>query len=313
MNAQPTTVGTKPAARRRRSGLFSDPLMGYLFTLPVIVSLSVFLIGPIIYAFFLSFQSFTFLDPEGAQFVGLDNYLKLFEDERFHRALFNTSIYSLGVIPVQVSIALVLALIVNSKIKGKTFFRVAYFLPTVTSTVAVPVMFLFLFKKGGLLNHFLGWFGIPARSWFDDVTFALPSIMVMAVWSTVGQFMVIYLAGLQDIPDDLYEAAQIDGAGPWRTYIKVVLPTIAPIFLAVIVVLLQFAIKTFDLVVALTAGGPGLATTFPALYVYDMMFQRGQIAQGAAAAIMILAALAVVLVPYAIYLVWRRRREMRNV
>jgi multiple sugar transport system permease protein len=275
LNAQPTTVGTKPAARRRRSGLFSDPLMGYLFTLPVIVSLSVFLIGPIIYAFFLSFQSFTFLDPEGAQFVGLDNYLKLFEDERFHRALFNTSIYSLGVIPVQVSIALVLALIVNSKIKGKTFFRVAYFLPTVTSTVAVSVMFLFLFKKDGLLNHFLGWFGISARSWFDDVAFALPSIMVMAVWSTVGQFMVIYLAGLQDIPDDLYEAAQIDGANRWQQFWYITLPMLKPTTFFIVVMSIIGTFQVFDQMYVISGGdgGPLDATLTVVLYLYNKAFK----------------------------------------
>ena len=118
--------------------------------------------------------------------------------------------------------------------------------------------------------------------------------------------------GLRSVDQDLVKAAQIDGASWFRTYRKVILPSITPIFLAVAVVLLQFAIKTFDLAVALTNSGPGISTTFPATYVYDFMFQRGEIGEGAAAAMMILAALAVVLIPYSIYLVWRRRREANN-
>ena len=119
--------------------------------------------------------------------------------------------------------------------------------------------------------------------------------------------MALFLAGLRSVDPDLIKAAQIDGAGPARIYRKVILPSIAPIFIAVAVVLLQFAIKTFELVVALTGGGPGIATTFPANYVYDLMFQRGQIAIGAAA-IMMLLALAIVLVPYALWTTWRARR-----
>ncbi len=121
--------------------------------------------------------------------------------------------------------------------------------------------------------------------------------------------MALFLAGLRSVDPDLVKAAQIDGAGAFRTYRKVIIPTIAPIVIAVAVVLLQFAIKTFDLVAALTSGGPGISTNFPANYVYDLMFQRGQIAEGATAAMLMLAALAVVLVPYAFWLVWRKRRE----
>ena len=118
----------------------------------------------------------------------------------------------------------------------------------------------------------------------------------------------LFLAGLRSIDPDLVKAAQIDGAGSFRTYRKVLLPVISPIFIAVAVIMLQFAIKTYDLVVSLTNGGPGTSTTFPAIYVYDLMFQRGQIAGGAAAAIMMLVALAVVLVPYGLYSAWQTRK-----
>ncbi len=129
------------------------------------------------------------------------------------------------------------------------------------------------------------------------------------IWHASGFAMALILAGLRSVDGDLVKAAQIDGASMPRTYRRVILPTIWPIFLAVAVVLLQFAIKTYDLVVALTQGGPGVATTVPAIVVYDLMFQRGQIAQGAAAAVMILVALALVLIPYALYTGWRARQQ----
>jgi ABC-type sugar transport system permease subunit len=155
----------------------------------------------------------------------------------------------------------------------------------------------------------------PASGKFSITTdrkLAIYAIVITGIWQSSGFAMALFLAGLRSVDQDIIKAARIDGAGTFRIYRKVILPTIAPIFLAVAVVLLQFAIKTFDLAVALTNGGPGIATTFPAIYVYDLMFQRGEIAEGAAAAIMMLLALAVVLVPYSLYIVWRRRRETSN-
>ena len=148
---------------------------------------------------------------------------------------------------------------------------------------------------------------------FESFSFALTksrdlaiyAIIITGIWQSSGFAMALFLAGLRSVDQDLVKAAQIDGAGAFRIYRRVVLPAISPIFLAVAIVMLQFAIKTFDLVAALTGGGPGIATTFPAIYVYDLMFQRGQIGEGAAAAIMMLLALAVVLVPYSFYVVWQ--------
>jgi len=154
----------------------------------------------------------------------------------------------------------------------------------------------------------LGWTSFTFRL-TTDRNLAIYAIIATGIWQSSGFAMALLLAGLRSVDQDLVKAAQIDGASSFRIYRKVILPTIRPIFLAVTVVLLQFAIKTFDLVVALTQGGPGISTTFPANYVYDLMFQRGQIAEGAAAAIMMLLALAAVLVPYSLWIVWRRRKE----
>ncbi|MFC4075671.1 carbohydrate ABC transporter permease [Salinithrix halophila] len=269
--------------------------MGYLFTLPVIVSLTVFLIGPILYAFYLSFQQFTFLNPDLSQFVGWDNYMRLLQDKRFHTALKNTSFYSLGVVPVQVSIALLLALIVNSRLRGKTFFRVAYFLPTVTSTVAVSVMFLFLFKRDGLVNAFLSLFGVEGRSWMLDIDFALPSIMLMAVWTTVGQFMVIYLAGLQDIPSDLYDAAEVDGAGPFRQFWHITLPLLKPTTFFIVVMSIIGTFQVFDqmYVISKGEGGPLDSTLTVVLYLYNVAFKDFEMGYASAIAFFLFAVILV--------------------
>lgn len=252
-----------------------DILTGYLFVLPVVVSLGVFLIGPIFYALIISFQDFSFLAPDQATWVGFDNYLRLFEDPRFLKALANTSIYSLGVVPIQMVIALLLALIVDSKIKGKTFFRVVYFLPTVTSTVAVSVMFMYLFKSDGIVNKALSALGLQTFDWFGSIDLALPSVMMMAIWTTVGQFMVIYLAGLQDVPTELYEAAEVDGATPWQKLRFITWPLLRPTTFFVLIMSIIGTFQVFDqmYVVSKGEGGPQDATLTVVFYLYRAAFK----------------------------------------
>ena len=195
--------------------------------------------------------------------------------------------------------------------RGEAVWRTIFLYPLAVSFVVTGVVWSWLYSPDAgieFLVRSLGWHDFTFRLTTNRDT-AIYAIIATGIWQSSGFAMALFLAGLRSVDPDLIKAAQIDGAGPARIYRKVILPSIAPIFVAVVVVLLQFAIKTFDLVVALTRGGPGISTTFPANYVYDLMFQRGEIAVGAAAAIMMLAALAVVLVPYALWTVWRSRRE----
>ncbi len=189
--------------------------------------------------------------------------------------------------------------------------RTIFLYPLAVSFVVTGSVWNWLYSPDAgfeFLVRSLGWHDFTFRPTTSKDE-AIYTIIATGIWQSSGFAMALFLAGLRSVDPDLIKAAQIDGAGRARIYRKVILPSIAPIFIAVAVVLLQFAIKTFDLVVALTHGGPGIATTFPANYVYDLMFQRGQIAIGAAAAaIMMLAALAAVLVPYALWTVWRSRR-----
>jgi glucose/mannose transport system permease protein len=198
-------------------------------------------------------------------------------------------------------------------VRGEAIWRTIFLYPLAVSFVVTGAVWRWIYSPDVGIEHFVRGFG-----WSDftfrlttDRNLAIYAIIATGVWQSSGFAMALILAGLRSVDPDLVKAAQIDGASRFRIYAKIILPTIAPIFVAVAVVLLQFAIKTFDLVVALTNGGPGISTTFPANYVYDLMFQRGQINIGAAASVMMLLALAVVLVPYSLWLVWRRRREGR--
>lgn len=273
-----------PRQNRRRSAV-EEAMTGYLFILPAVVSLAVFLIGPIIYAFVISFQKFSFLNPSAATFVGLGNYLHLLRDPEFRRALLNTSIYAVGVVPVQTALALFLALIVNN-IKGKTFFRVAYYLPTVTSTVAVSVMFIFIFEPSGLLNKLLLVFGIVGPNYFNSPTFALPAIMLMAVWSSVGQYMIFYLAGLQDVPAEVYEAAAIDGATGWKLTQYITIPLVRRTTFLIVVVSLIGTYQVFDQVYVISGGtgGPLNSTMSVMLDIFNKGFKSMQMGYASAMA-----------------------------
>ena len=250
-----------------------------------------------------------------AELQGTKAYSDLWANARWNIAFHNLFLFGALYVIGAMVIGLSLAILIDQRVRAESVWRTIFLYPLAVSFVVTGTVWGWLYSPDTgiqMLVRNLGWSNFTFALTTSKDT-AIYAIVITGIWQSSGFAMALFLAGLRAVDPDIIKAAQIDGAGPFRTYAKVILPTIAPIFIAVLVVLLQFAIKTFDLVVALTAGGPGLATTFPALYVYDMMFQRGQIAQGAAAAMMILLALAVVLVPYSIWLVWRRRREGQNV
>jgi multiple sugar transport system permease protein len=230
------------------------------------------------------------LDPQNAKFVGFSNYLHLFQDKEFLRALWNTSLYTIGVVPIQTAIALFLALIVNN-IRGKTFFRVAYYLPTVTSTVAVSVMFMFIFEPDGILNKFLANFGIHGPNYFNSPSFALPAIMLMAIWSSVGQFMIIYLAGLQDISEEVYEAAELDGARGWRLLWHITLPLLRRTTFLNVVMSMIGTFQVFDQVYVISNGngGPLNSTLSVVLDIFNKGFKSMQMGYASAMAFVLFA------------------------
>lgn len=261
-----------------------------------------------LWTFYISLSDSTLLPTYG--FVGFDNYAALWANRRWNIAYTNLFFFSAFYVLGSMAIGLLLAILIDQRIRAEAAWRTIFLYPLAVSFVVTGTVWSWLYSPTAgieFLVRTLGWdsFSFALTTSRD---YAIWAIILTGVWQSSGFAMALFLAGLRSVDQDLVKAAMIDGASIARIYRKVVLPSIGPIFVAVAVVLLQFAIKTFDLVVALTGGGPGIATTFPAIFVYDLMFQRGQIAIGAAAAIMMLLALAVVLVPYALFLVWRRNR-----
>jgi glucose/mannose transport system permease protein len=278
------------------------------------------LIASFIYVFvfaawtlYIAMSNSTLLPTYG--FVGLDNFASLWANRRWNVAYTNLFFFSGFYILGSMAVGLLMAVLIDQKVRAEAAWRTFFLYPLAVSFIVTGTVWSWLYNPvDGIqaLVRGLGWESFEFALTTNRNT-AIWAIIITGIWHSSGFAMVLFLAGLRSVDPDIIKAAQIDGASSGRIYRRVVFPAIAPIFLAVAVVQIQFAIKTFDLVVALTRGGPGIATTFPAIYVYDMMFQRGQIGEGAAAAVMMLAALAVVLVPYAFWIVWRRRRESGHV
>jgi len=263
-----------------------------------------------LWTFYISLSDSSLLPSYG--FVGFQAYADLWANQRWKIAYENLFFFSAIYVVVSLAVGLALAIAIDQRVRGEALWRTIFLYPLAVSFVVTGTVWSWLYSPNAGIEFFvrsLGWSDFTFRL-TTNRDLAIYAIIATGVWQSTGFAMALFLAGLRSVDPDIVKAAQIDGASRFRTYRKVILPSIAPIFIAVAVVLLQFAIKTFDLVVALTGGGPGIATTFPANYVYDLMFQRGQINIGAAGAIMMLAALAVVLVPYALWTVWRHRREV---
>jgi len=244
-------------------------------------------------------------------FAGLKHYVALWQNRRWTIAYTNLFLFGGLYVVGSMLIGLALAILIDQRVRGEAVWRSVLLYPLALSFVVTGTVWRWIFNPTTGVQAFvrdLGFAGFDFN-WILDRERAIYTIVVTGVWHASGFAMVLLLAGLRSVDQDLVKAAQIDGASMARIYWKILIPSIRPIMIAVVVILLQFAIKTFDLVAAQTGGGPGLATNVPAIYVYDLMFQRGQIAVGAAGAVMILVALAVVLVPYAI---WSNRRNRRR-
>jgi multiple sugar transport system permease protein len=276
------------ARRPRRPALGSqrvhEALVGYGFVAVPMAVFLVFFIFPIGYAVYISFFEWGVLGK--IESVGLENYRDLADDEIFHKAVKNTLVYTAGVVPTQMALGLLLAVIVNQKIRARTFFRSAFFFPSIASSAAITAIALYLLASNGLVNAILGAVGLPDdTSWFGQSDTALPSIMGLNVWTTSGTMMLFYLASLQSISEDVYEAAAIDGAGPWRTFWKITLPLLKPGHFFVAVVSVIGALKVFDqaFIVGGVDGGPNYSTMTAVLYLYNQAI--GNVAFGYAAAV----------------------------
>lgn len=252
-----------------------EAISGYAFMTPTIIILGVFLMLPVIYAIVLAFYKVQLLGEVNYNFTGLKNFIRIQDDERVRIALLNTIQYVSLVVPIQTILALVLALLLNAKIRGKSWFRVAFFLPTVTSSAVLTLIFMWIYNSNGLLNGFLSAIGLPTYNWLGDPQVALKGIMLMNIWATAPLFMVIYLAALQDIPESLYEAASIDGATAWEKFWCITLPFLKPVTFFVITMGIIGTFQLFDqsYIFSNGSGGPDNATLTIVLLIYQYAFK----------------------------------------
>jgi len=256
----------------------------------------------------ISFTSATLM-PSG-DWVGLKNYTNVLATRNWKIAFDNLLIFGFGFVILTALTGLFLAILLDQRIRGENVLRSIFLYPLALSFVVTGTAWSWLLNPGmgvqKLVND-LGWTGFRF-DWLVDRDMAIWTIVIAGIWQSSGFAMALFLAGLRSVEADLIKAAQIDGAGPFRLYTRVILPSLWPIVIAVMVILIQTGIRTFDLVRALTGGGPGIATQLPALVIYDFMFQRGQLGRGSAAAVLMLLTLAAVLLPYAIWKYVQRRR-----
>ena len=269
----------------------TENLAGYGFMTPTILVLGVFVILPILYAVFLSLHKVRLLGGVEYNFVGFRNFTRLAEDERVWISLQNTIEYVLIVVPAQTVLALILAVTLNSGIYGKNWWRILYFLPTVTSSAVLTLIFMWIYNTNGLLNDFLAFCGLPTYNWLGDPAVALKGIMLMNIWSTAPFFMVIYLAALQDIPQSLYEAAELDGANGWKQFIYITVPILRPVTFFVLAMGIIGTFQLFDqsYIFSNGTGGPNNATLTVVLLIYQAVFRNLQMGYGAAIAFLLAA------------------------
>jgi glucose/mannose transport system permease protein len=280
----------------------------FLVLTPSLIASFVYVFVFTFWTLYISFSNSTLLPTY--KLIGIENYVSLWSNRRWGVAYSNLFLFSAFYVVIAMAVGLLLAILIDQRIRGESAWRTIFLYPLAVSFIVTGTVWGWLYNPTSgfeFLIRNLGWESFRFAL-TTDRNYAIYSIIATGIWQSSGFAMALFLAGLRSVDGDIVKAAQIDGASVFRIYRKVILPSIMPIFLSVAVVLLQFAIKTFDLAVALTNSGPGISTTFPATYVYDLMFQRGEIGEGAAAAIMMLVALALVLVPYSLFMVWRRGR-----
>jgi multiple sugar transport system permease protein len=266
-----TTSSGRPTIRRG-GGLSSDGRWALLFLGPTLLGLAVLSAGPILATLALSFTKWDLLT--APKLAGFDNYVTLLSDDRFLKALRNTFFYTIVSVPVGLAIALGLAMALNTKIRGIAFIRTAYFLPVVTSTIAIALVWQWIYASpSGLLNEVFGAFGIPTQKWLSDPTLAMPSIIAMSIWQGLGINVIIFLAGLQGIPADLLDAASVDGAGSWARFRNVTLPLLTPSIFFTTVLSLIGSFQVFDQVFVLAKPKPTEATITVVYFIYENGFR----------------------------------------
>jgi multiple sugar transport system permease protein/alpha-1,4-digalacturonate transport system permease protein len=274
-------------ARKKMSALQKEEaLKGYLYLLPNFLGFLVFTAVPIFIGLALSFTDYTGFP--GAAFVGISNYVKMFRDSQFIAALKNNLFYSFTSVPLTIIVSLSLALLLNTAVRGGTVFKTLYFFPNLTSMVAVSCVFMLLFDpNSGPINRFLMSIGVPEAilpRWFFASKSALFTVVIVVVWKQAGYYMIMFLAGLKNIPGHLYEAARIDGANSLQCFRHVTLPMLSPTTFMVTILSIIASFQVFDIINVTTKGGPGRATTVLVFRIYREAFSNWRMGYASAIA-----------------------------
>jgi len=272
------TAIKKPATKSRKISKndLRNNVAGYLFIAPMLIGSAVLILFPIIASFFLSFTDWNFVTGlGGASFVGLDNFSALFQDSIFLKGLTNNFILLL-VVPFGLAISLILAVVINKGVYFKDTFKVIYFMPYISSTVAIALVFQVLFHPtAGPINQILMALGIEnVPGWIASSDWSLISVMIIIVWTQIGFQIIMYIAALQNISAQLYEAANVDGASKWYQFFKITVPLVTPTTFLLLIQGVVHTFKVFDLIIVLTEGGPANSSTIPVLYLYQQAFEE---------------------------------------
>jgi multiple sugar transport system permease protein len=255
--------------------------VGYIMAAPYFVHLSIFFGYPLVFAMVLVFHRWDIVTP--MEFVGFKNFFRLFQDELFFRALFNTGLFLVIHIPLQIFVSLFFAELLNSKLKGRSFFRTIYFLPVVVSGVVIAILFQQLFAfETGYINGVLSALGGERVPWLVSPEWAMPTIALMATWKNVGFYIILFLVGLQNIPASMYEVAFLEGATTWQRWTRVTIPLLNPMMVTVVVLSTIGGFSLFIEPYILTGGGPLNSTLSALLYIYNQAFYFGHMGYAAA-------------------------------
>jgi multiple sugar transport system permease protein len=280
LTATPTAAppAVRPAAgvrRRQRPLGYERRRAAYLMLAPAVVHLAWWIGIPTVATFVLAFTHYDILAGT-MTWAGLDNFVAIFRDPVWWKSIGNTVVYTFFTVPVAMAIAVVIAVLLNTKLRARAWYRTAVFMPHITATVAIALVWMWMFEPNiGLFNWVLSWFGIRGPAWLADPAWAMTSVILMSIWKGIGLKMIIYLAALQGIPHDLYEAAEIDGAGPVRRFFAITLPLLGPATFFVLVISLIDSFQVFEQFYVLTPeGGPANATTVMTYEIYKSAFQR---------------------------------------
>ena len=279
--------GKVKAKKKGLSLVVRQNLIGYSFILPNFIGFFIFIFIPVIFSLVLSFSSWDGFNE--IEFNGLNNFIDIFHDRVFVGAIWKTAYFSFFTVIFSMAASLILALLLNQKIKARGLFRCALFFPYVASVVAVSVVFNAMLQPDyGPVNEFLKFIGIAnPPGWLASTDWVIPGLIIVNVWRNMGYFMIIYLAGLQNIDQSLYEAAEIDGAKGWARFWKITWPLLSPSTFFVVMMLIINSFKVFDLIYLMTQGGPGTASTMMSQYIYNQAFISWDYGKSSAAAMIL--------------------------